>query len=164
MTRSVVSRRVDEEVPVRPGGHEAAGARSAGATSAEPTNAEAMSAEPTNATPEPPQDVHEQLEHGHATGESVGLAVRLLVSPAAGRLRHLPPVEFHDGAEWVAAGQAVAVVEQGRGTIDVQSPIDARVAGILVRDGEPVALGQPLVWLEEAPRRTTSADPPGDRR
>ena len=110
------------------------------------------------------RDVHEQHEQGQAHGESVGLAVRLLVSPGAGRLRHLPPVEFHDGAEWVSAGQAVALVEQGRATIEVVSPIDARVAGILVRDGEPVAQGQPLVWLEEAPRRTIAADRPGDRR
>jgi biotin carboxyl carrier protein len=114
--------------------------------------------------PETARDVHEQHEQRQATGESVGLGVRLLVSPGAGRLRHLPPVEFHDGAEWVAAGQAVAIVEQGRSSIEVRSPIDARVAGILVRDGEPVAHGQPLVWLEEAPRRTKPADPPGDRR
>jgi biotin carboxyl carrier protein len=110
------------------------------------------------------QDATEQVEQGQGTGESVGLAVRLLVSPGAGRLRHLPPVEFHDGAEWVTAGQAVAVVEQGRISVDVLSPIDARVAGILVRDGEPVAEGQPLVWLEEAPRRTKAADRPGDGR
>jgi biotin carboxyl carrier protein len=110
------------------------------------------------------RDVHEQHEQGHATGESVGLAVRLLVSPGAGRLRHLPPVEFHDGAEWVSAGQTVALVEQGRETLEVRSPIDARVAGILVRDGEPVAHGQPLVWLEEAPRRAKAADRPGDGR
>ena len=110
------------------------------------------------------QDATEQVEQGQGTGESVGLGVRLLVSPGAGRLRHLPPVEFHDGAEWVTAGQAVAVVEQGRVTVEVRSPIDARVAGILVRDGEPVAQGQPLVWLEEAPRRTKSADRPGDGR
>ena len=106
------------------------------------------------------QDQHEQVQ---TQGESVGLAVRLLVSPGAGRLRHLPPVEFHDGAEWVSAGQCVALVEQGRGSVEVRSPIDARVAGILVRDGEPVAHGQPLVWLEEAPRRTNSAERPGDR-
>jgi biotin carboxyl carrier protein len=109
------------------------------------------------------RDLHEQHEQTPATGESVGLGVRLLVSPGAGRLRHLPPVEFNDGAEWVAAGQAVAVVEQGRTSVEVRSPIDARVAGILVRDGEPVAQGQPLVWLEEAPRRTRPADPPGAR-
>jgi biotin carboxyl carrier protein len=100
----------------------------------------------------------------HATGESVGLAVRLLVSPGGGRLRHLPPAQFRDGQEWISAGQAIAVVEQGGPTLEVRSPFDARIAGILVRDGEPVAQGQPLVWLEEAPRRTTTADRPGDGR
>jgi biotin carboxyl carrier protein len=108
-------------------------------------------------------EAQDQQEQAQTQGESVGLAVRLLVSPDAGRLRHLPPVEFHDGAEWVSAGQCVAIVEQGRISVEVRSPIDARVAGILVRDGEPVAQGQPLVWLEEAPRRTTSAERPGDR-
>lgn len=82
-------------------------------------------------------------------GESAGVfGFFLVVSPAAGRLRHLPPVQFHDGQEWVSAGQPVAVIEQGTTTIEVRSPIDAMVAGILVRDGEPVQPGQPLVWLE----------------
>jgi biotin carboxyl carrier protein len=72
----------------------------------------------------------------------------LVVSPAAGRMRHLPPVQFHDGQEWVSAGQPVAVIEQGAVSIEVKSPFDAVVAGVLVRDGEPVQPGQPLVWLE----------------
>jgi biotin carboxyl carrier protein len=87
-------------------------------------------------------------------GEPGGFGFRLLVSPVAGRLRHLPPNSFEDGEEWVSAGQAVAVVEQGSTAVQVRSPIEARVAGVLVRDGEPVAAGQPLVWLDEAPRRT----------
>lgn len=48
----------------------------------------------------------------------------------------------------MSAGQAVAVVEQGSVSIEVISPFEARVAGVLVRDGEPVHPGQPLVWLE----------------
>jgi biotin carboxyl carrier protein len=63
-------------------------------------------------------------------------------------MRHLPPVRFHDGQEWVSAGQPVAVIEQGSVSIEVKSPFDAIVAGVLVRDGEPVQPGQPLVWLE----------------
>jgi biotin carboxyl carrier protein len=90
-------------------------------------------------------------------GESVGLGVRLLVAPASGRLRHLPPSQVHGGEEWVSAGQPVALIEQGSASVEVQSPIDARVAGVLVRDGEPVMKGQPLVWLDEAPRRTAPA-------
>ena len=94
-------------------------------------------------------------------GESVGLGVRLLVSPASGRLRHLPPAQFREGAEWVEAGQAVALVEQGSVAVEVTSPIDGRVAGILVRDGEPVLRGQPLVWLDEAPPGPRSRRPGG---
>jgi biotin carboxyl carrier protein len=86
-------------------------------------------------------------------GESVGLGgMRLVVAPVAGRLRHLPPMRFHDGEEWVATGQPLAMVEQGPLAVQVTSPIEARVAGVLVRDGEPVAKGQPLVWLD-TPRR-----------
>jgi biotin carboxyl carrier protein len=82
-------------------------------------------------------------------GESEGaFGFFLVVSPAAGRMRHLPPVRFLDGQELVEAGQAVAVIEQGSVSIEVKSPIEAKVAGILVRDGEPVQPGQPLVWLE----------------
>lgn len=94
-------------------------------------------------------------------GESGGLAFRLLVAPAAGRMRHLPPVGFVDGMEWVEAGQAVAVIEQAGAAVDVRSPVAGRVAGILVRDGEPVLPGQPLVWLDEAARRPAS--PQGTR-
>jgi biotin carboxyl carrier protein len=86
-------------------------------------------------------------------GESAGgFGFFLVVSPAAGRLRHLPPAHFHEGDEWVSAGQPVAMVEQGSAVIEVKSPIEARVAGVLVRDGEPVQPGQPLVWLEGGSR------------
>jgi biotin carboxyl carrier protein len=96
-------------------------------------------------------------------GEPGGFGFRLVVSPAAGRLQHLPPARFEDGEEWVSAGQPVAVVEQGSVAIEVRSPIEARVAGVLVRDGEPVAAGQPLVWLDDSPRRVRPERPGGGR-
>jgi len=99
-------------------------------------------------TPRPA--LHEVTE---SMGEAGGFAFRLAVSPAPGRMRHLPPVDFVDGVEWVTAGQPVAVIEQGSSSVEVRSPIDARVAGILVRDGEPVLAGQPLVWLDPTPKR-----------
>ena len=89
----------------------------------------------------------------HPVGESIGLGVRLVVSPSAGRLRHLPPARFEAGKEWVSRGQAVALVENGSVSIEVRSPIEGKVAGVLVRDGEPVAQGQPLVWLDDSPIR-----------
>lgn len=88
-------------------------------------------------------------------GESAELGqggMRLVVAPAAGRLRHLPATRFHQGDEWVSLGQPIAQVEKGSALIDVVAPIEARLAGVLVRDGEPVAKGQPLVWLEGTAR------------
>ena len=93
-----------------------------------------------------------QVVHESSVGESLGLAVRLVVSPAGGRLRLLPPSRFHDGQEWVSAGQPIALVEKGSVVHEVRAPSEARVAGMLVRDGEPVAPGQPLVWLDETAR------------
>jgi biotin carboxyl carrier protein len=86
--------------------------------------------------------------------------MRLVISPAAGRLRLLPASVFQDGDEWVTAGQAIAEVSNGPVVHTVTAPHDARVAGVMVRDGEPVAPGQPLVWLDETARRPR--DPKGD--
>jgi biotin carboxyl carrier protein len=99
--------------------------------------------------------VQEEHADGHqsSVGESVGLPMRLVISPAAGRLRLLPASEFQDGDEWVTAGQAIAEVSNGPVVHTVTAPHDARVAGVMVREGEPVAQGQPLVWLDETVRR-----------
>jgi biotin carboxyl carrier protein len=91
-------------------------------------------------------------------GEPGGFGFRLVVAPAAGRIRHLPPARFQDGHEWVVAGQPIAVVEHGSVSVGVESPVEARVAGVLVRDGEPVLRGQPVVWLDESPFRPGRTD------
>jgi biotin carboxyl carrier protein len=97
--------------------------------------------------------LHDDHVH-HPIGEWNGLAgVRMLVAPTAGRLRHLPPEYFHDGHEWVTKEQVVAVVEQGATRAEVRSPVEGRVSGFLARDGEPVAAGQPIAWLEVATAR-----------
>jgi biotin carboxyl carrier protein len=99
--------------------------------------------------------------HEASVGESLGLPVRLVVAPSAGRLRLLPPSRFHQGEEWVSAGQVIAIVENGPVMHEVRSPSDARVSGVLVRDGEPVHAGQPLVWLDETVR-APRFDPEGE--
>jgi biotin carboxyl carrier protein len=81
------------------------------------------------------------------------LGFRLVVAPAAGKVRHLPPAQFQDGEEWVDAGQVVAVIEQGSSSVDVESPVAGRHAGILVRDGTPVFPGQPLLFLDRSSSR-----------
>jgi biotin carboxyl carrier protein len=97
-----------------------------------------------------------------SVGESVGLPMRLVVSPGAGRLRLLPAARFQGGDEWVTGGQAIAEVSNGPIVHTVTAPHDARVAGVMVRDGEPVAQGQPLVWLDETSRRPRDPDAEGD--
>jgi biotin carboxyl carrier protein len=113
--------------------------------------------------PEPdPEDEHPHHEQTGSLGESVGLGMRLVVSPAAGRLRLLPAARFHDGQEWVSAGQPIAEVENGPVMSPVVAPHEAKVSGILVRDGEPVLRGQPLVWLDETARRTRGGSEGGE--
>ena len=79
------------------------------------------------------------------------LGFRLVVAPAAGKVRHQPPARFQDGVEWIAAGQVIAVIEQGSSSVRVEAPISGRMAGVLVRDGTPVLPGQPLLTIEHSP-------------
>lgn len=91
-------------------------------------------------------------EHGvvsaHLSGAAEDLAFWLVTAPVQGRLRLMPAARFDGGEEWVSRGQVLAVVENGPTRQNVVSPLEARVAGVLVRDGEPVAQGQPIVWLD----------------
>jgi biotin carboxyl carrier protein len=97
-------------------------------------------------------------------GESVWLGgVRMVVSPAAGRLRHLPPVHLHEGVEWVTAGQPFAVVEKAGKVTEIRSTVEGKVTGFMVRDGEPVAVGQPVVWLEIGKRPEVGPTQPEKR-
>ena len=98
-------------------------------------------------------DEQHHREWAGGVGESVGLGMRLVVSPTPGRLRLLPAIRFHEGEEWVSAGQPIAEVENGPEVSRIVATHEARVAGILVRDGEPVLQGQPLVWLDETARK-----------
>lgn len=75
--------------------------------------------------------------------------LRVIVAPSSGRVRLLPPVQFHDGHEWVHRGQALARIEQGATAVEVVAPVDGRVASVLAIEGEPVVRGQPLMAIEE---------------
>jgi len=83
-------------------------------------------------------------------GESAGLRITLLISPAAGRLRVLPPRRFRGGREWVEKGQPVARVEHGGSADDILAPMHGRMGGVLGRDGQPVKVGQPVAWMESS--------------
>ena len=82
-------------------------------------------------------------------GEAAALPITVIVSPAAGRLRILPPRRFVRGREFVEAGQPVLVIEQGDRSDEVVSPVRGRFGGVLGREGEPVTPGQPVAWIEQ---------------
>ena len=78
----------------------------------------------------------------------VPLRLRLVVTPAAGRVRFLPPRRFVEGREVVDAGQPLARLEQGHGQTVVRTPVRGAVASILAIEGEPVGPNQPLFAIE----------------
>lgn len=84
------------------------------------------------------------LEHFEATPTSL----RVLVSPAAGRLRFLPPQRFAGGRELVEAGQAVAWLQQGSREVLVHAPVSGVVTSVLGLEGEPVLQGQAVLAIE----------------
>jgi biotin carboxyl carrier protein len=90
-----------------------------------------------------------------ASGESAGLPITLIVSPATGRLRVLPPLIFRGGREWVERGQPVARVEHGGSADDILAPMHGRMGGVLGRDGQPVKAGQPVAWIERASEQSS---------
>ncbi len=78
----------------------------------------------------------------------VPLRLRLVVTPAAGRVRFLPPRRFVEGREIVDAGQPLARLEQGQHQTVVRTPIRGAVSSVLAIEGEPVLPNQPLFAIE----------------
>ena len=73
---------------------------------------------------------------------------RVLVSPATGRLRFLPPKRFERGMEMVEAGQAIAHVVHGTGDMILRAPFAGRLAAVMGLEGEPVVPGSAVVAIE----------------
>lgn len=71
--------------------------------------------------------------------------LRVVVAPAAGRVRLLPPREFRGGHESLDLGQAVAIIDGGGDRTTVTAPVSGMMDGVLVHEGEPVQTGQPLL-------------------
>lgn len=74
---------------------------------------------------------------------------RIVVSPDHGRIVVSKSRTFTTEGEVVRAGEVIAVIESGPGSVEVCAPCDAWVLSLLVRDGERVGPGVPLVHLRE---------------
>jgi biotin carboxyl carrier protein len=72
---------------------------------------------------------------------------RLIVAPAGGVFRSLPPEVVTAEGEIVEAGQAVGAIEQPTGEVTVCSPHAGFLMGLLVLPGERVRDLQPIAWL-----------------
>lgn len=76
-------------------------------------------------------------------GEHLYAVERLVVSPSTGVFTPRADLDLRDGATAIAAGQIVGTV----GEIDVRSPFEGQLQGMLALAGERVTTSQPIAWL-----------------
>lgn len=81
------------------------------------------------------------------TGEQLDVLERVVVSPATGNFRPLPPETVTAEGEIVSEGQALGVVEGPGLSVPVRSPFRGFLMGMKVQPGERVREGQPVAWL-----------------
>ena len=72
---------------------------------------------------------------------------RIVVSTAHGRVRLTEPAAFTTEGEFVRVGSVIARVESDGRDVDVCAPCDAWVVDFLVREGQRVKPGVPIVHL-----------------
>ena len=73
--------------------------------------------------------------------------LRVVVSPAPGRVQLLPPRGFAGGTEVVDEGQPVAEILTGGRTNPVHVPVGGVVESVLVYHGVLVGSGHPLLVI-----------------
>ena len=79
--------------------------------------------------------------------EELRVPERLIVAPASGVFRPLPPETVTTEGEIVAEGQAVGVVSVSGDDVAVRSAFKGWMMGLLAVEGERVREGQPVAWL-----------------
>lgn len=81
-------------------------------------------------------------------GEGLPGGFRLVVAPAVGRLRLLPPMRFERGVEVVDAGQPLARVELSGSDVIVRAPVAGRVTAVIGVEGQPVTEGTVVMSID----------------
>ena len=80
-------------------------------------------------------------------GEQLAVPERVVVAPAVGVFRPLPPETVTAEGELVREGQELGVVEGPGLRLAVRSPFSGFLMGLLAHPGERVREGQPVAWL-----------------
>lgn len=88
-----------------------------------------------------------QLDRDHAPGEHLLVTERMIVAPAVGIFRPLPPETVTAEGELVEVGQVIGVIEAWGQDHPVHSAFSGFLMGMLASDGERVRAGQPIAWL-----------------
>lgn len=99
------------------------------------------------AAPARPDEEAERVERTLVQGERLLVPERVVVAPAAGLFRPLPPETVTAEGELVDAGQVLGLVEDHGSTTRVVSPFRGFLMGMLALPGERLREGQPVAWL-----------------
>ena len=102
--------------------------------------------------------VQQAIEQAQASSEKGQLlpGQRYITSPLVGTFysRSSPTANsFVQVDQWIEEGKVVAIVEAMKVMNEVQSKVRGRVIEVLIRDGQPVEYGTPLLVIEEGERR-----------
>ncbi|MEY2569007.1 MAG: hypothetical protein QOE35_3536 [Actinomycetota bacterium] len=79
--------------------------------------------------------------------EELRVPERLIVAPAGGVFRPVPPETVTTEGEIVAEGQTVGMVSVSGDDVPVRSFFRGWMMGLLAVEGERVREGQPVAWL-----------------
>ena len=80
-------------------------------------------------------------------GEQLMVPERVVIAPAVGIFRPLPPETVTAEGELVTEGQVIGTIEVVGESRTVRSPFTGFLMGMLADAGERVRKGQPVAWL-----------------
>jgi len=83
-------------------------------------------------------------------GERLEVPERVIVAPAVGVFRPLPPGTVTTEGEVVYEGQVIGYIDRLSDSHPVCSPFRGFLMGLLAHAGEKVGEGQPVAWLRVA--------------
>jgi biotin carboxyl carrier protein len=83
-------------------------------------------------------------------GEQLVCLERVVVAPAAGVFRPVPPDVVTTEGEIVYTGQVVGTIDTTGGPVVVTSSFTGFFMGLMAHDGERVRQDQPVAWLRTA--------------